>query len=436
MRMLDLIAKKRDGSAHTAEEIAFIVNGASKGDLPDYQLAAWLMAVVLRGMTRGETVALTDAMGRSGRSLDLSRLRAAKVDKHSTGGVGDGVSLALAPLVASTGVAVPMMSGRGLGHTGGTLDKLESIRRLRVNLSVSAVERQVRSIGVCMFGQSQDLAPADRKLYALRDVTGTVASQPLIVGSILSKKLSESLDALLLDVKCGSGAIFQEESEARALAQELIRTAKSLGLKCVAVLTAMDQPLGRAIGNALELRQAIDVLHGDASSSDYVEVLLTLGGWMLHLAGRARNWEEGAERLQELIRDGKAAAKFRAMVKAQGGDPRVADQPDRFLPQASRSLPFRVERGGFVGRIDALATGRAAVALGAGRDRIEDKLDYGAGIVFRKKAGDPVQPGEEIARLYADDAERLRLGHDILSKGVQTVPRRPRRTPVVRRVWR
>jgi len=342
--MLDLIAKKRDKGEHSPEEIAFIVRGASDASVPDYQLTSWLMAVVLNGMSRKETVSLTDAMARSGKRLNLKSLRMKKVDKHSTGGVGDGISLALAPLVAAGGVAVPMMSGRGLGHTGGTLDKLESAKGLQVRFGVKAVERMVKKNHVCMFGQSGELAPADKTLYALRDASGTVGSLPLICGSILSKKLAEDLDALILDIKCGTGAIFQTPAEAKSLAEALIRTAKALGLKCVGVLSGMDQPLGRAIGNAMELRQAVEVLHGDASCPDYLEVLLTLGGWMMHLGGRARDWEEGAERLQARIRDGKALEKFKVMLKAQGADPRVGDDPDRFLPQCSKSLPLRRRR--------------------------------------------------------------------------------------------
>ncbi|MBI3299205.1 MAG: thymidine phosphorylase [Elusimicrobia bacterium] len=433
MRMLDLIAKKRDGHAHSPEELAFIVHAAAAGSVPDYQLSAWLMAVLQRSMTRPETTAFTDSMARSGLRLMLP---GTAVDKHSTGGVGDGVSLALAPLVAAAGVTVPMMSGRGLGHTGGTLDKLESVRGLKVRMKVPQVERQLRKLGVCMFGQSGELAPADGKLYALRDATATVPARPLIVASILSKKLAEDLDGLVLDVKCGTGAIFQTEAEARSLAADLISTAKALGLGCVGLLTGMDEPLGRAIGNSLELRQAVAVLQGDESCGDYLEVLYTLGGWMLVLARKARTAPQGAEVLRGLVRSGKALDRFRAMVKAQGGDPRVADDPDKVLPRAKKSLPLLAARAGWVTRLDALAAGRAGVALGAGRSHMEDTLDYSAGIVLAKKVGDPVSRGTEVARLYGADAASLRAGHALLAAGLEIGPRPPRRVPVVRKVWR
>jgi pyrimidine-nucleoside phosphorylase len=434
LRMLDLIAKKRDGFAHSKPELEFLSAAAAKGSVPDYQLSAWLMAVLQRGMKRSETVALTDAMARSGRTLKRTSRRK-RVDKHSTGGVGDGVSLALAPLVAAAGVDVPMMSGRGLGHTGGTLDKLESIRGLKVRMPVAKVERIVKSLGVCMFGQSADLAPADQKLYALRDATATVPARPLICGSILSKKIAENLDALVLDIKCGTGAIFQNETEAKSLAEDLIATAEELGLRCVGLLTAMDQPLGRTVGNALELRQAIEVLHGDASCADYVELTLTLGGWMLHLAGKARSWDEGAELLQGRIADRSALDLFRRMVKAQGGDPRVAEEPDR-LKLAKKTRLVRADRAGCLARLDALTTGRAGVALGAGRDKMDDRLDYGAGIELLKKVGDHVKKGETIARLYASDAVRLGRGASIFFDAVKISPRRTMAPRVIRRIWR
>lgn len=435
MRMLDLIAKKRDGFAHTGAELAFLSSVAADGSVPDYQLSSWLMAVLQRGMTEKETVALTDAMARSGRTLKRNGSRKARVDKHSTGGVGDGVSIALAPMVAAAGVDVPMMSGRGLGHTGGTLDKLEAIRGMKVRLPISQVERQVKSIGVCMFGQSGEFAPADRKLYALRDATGTVPARPLICGSILSKKIAENLDALVLDIKCGSGAIFQDAAKAQSLAKDLIATASALGLKCVGLLTAMDQPLGKTVGNSLETRQAIEVLNGDASCPDYLELTLTLGGWMLHLGGKARSWDEGAEILQRVIFDGSALALFKKMVKSQGGDVRVVDEPDR-LPLANKSSECKASRSGFLTRLDALTVGRAGVALGAGRDAMDDRLDFGAGIVLNKKVGERVRKGETIAWLYASDGKRLKNGVALVADAVKIGSTKPRAARVVRRVWR
>ena len=434
MRLLDLIAKKRDGGTHTPEELEFIASCAADAKAPDYQLSAWLMAVVWRGMTDSETVAWTRAMAKSGRRLDLSSLSASTVDKHSTGGVGDGISLALAPLVASAGVAVPMMSGRGLGHTGGTLDKLESIRGFRVRLDVPRVEKQLASIGVCMFGQSEDLSPADRKLYALRDATATVESQPLIVGSILSKKVAEDLDGLVLDIKCGSGAILRDRPSALKLGKKLVGTAKKLGLKCVGLVTGMDQPLGRVVGNALEMRQAIEVLQGDCTAGDYVELTLALGGWMVALAGEATDWKAGASLLEGYIRSGAAADKLRAMIQEQGGDPRVMDEPEKHLPVAPEVAVVRSPASGYVTRLEARGICVAAVALGAGRSRMEDVIDYGAGIRLEKKLGDPVKKGEIVARLFAEDSERAEGAVKAFSASFAAGSRKPKLPSVVRAV--
>jgi pyrimidine-nucleoside phosphorylase len=406
MRMLDLIEKKKIGLAHTPDELAFIAQAAARGSVPDYQLSSWLMAVCWRGMETAETAALTRAMAASGRRLDLGSLRGPKVDKHSTGGVGDGISIPLAPLAAAAGLVVPMMSGRGLGHTGGTLDKLESIRGFKVALPPAAILRQLRAAGVSLFGQSADLAPADRKLYGLRDVTATVGADPLIVSSILSKKLSEDLDALVLDVKVGPGAIYPEPAKMRALAGHLVRTANHLGLKTVAVLTRMEEPLGRAVGNAIEIRQALEVL-GGGGPSDFVEVLLVLGGWMLALGGKARNWEEGAEILEALRRSGAGLKRFREIVKLQGGDVRAVDDPDRFLPLAKHSIEVKATASGRLAGLDARSVGKLAVRLGAGRQKAEDKVDFGAGLFLNKKRGDRVKKGDLLARLYASDAMRL-----------------------------
>jgi len=428
--MIDLLADKRQGKAHTEEQLRFLARAAADGGVPDYQLSAWLMAVCCRGMSEAETVALTRAMGESGKRFELSALKAPKVDKHSTGGVGDGISLALAPLVAEAGLVVPMMSGRGLGHTGGTLDKLESIAGLRVKLSLDEIRAQLADIGVCMFGQSESLAPADRKLYALRDATSTVGSQPLIVSSILSKKVAEDLDALVLDVKVGSGAIFQERLAAERLARALLKTAKGLGLSCVAVLTDMEQPLGRYVGNALEIRQAVEVLQGRQRAGDYAEVLLTLGGWMLHLAGKAGSPGEGADRLEGLIRDGRALSRFKRMVRAQGGDPRVVDEPDR-LPRSPLSKDVKAPRDGYLAALDARRVGEAAVRLGAGRETAEQALDYGAGIVIAKKVGERVKKGEVLATLHASDQARLERAAADYARAVELSPRAPHPRPVI-----
>ncbi len=433
--MLDLIAAKREGRAHAPDELAFIADAAAKGTVPDYQLSAWLMAVCLNGMSEKETAGLTGAMARSGAQLDFSRIAKPKADKHSTGGVGDGISLALAPLAAACGLCVPMMSGRGLGHTGGTLDKLESIPGFKVRLSPEAVLAQCESAGVCLFGQSEALAPADRKLYALRDATSTVASLPLIVASILSKKLCEGLDALVIDLKAGSGAIFKTAKEAEALGRALVKTAGLLGLKSAALMTAMEQPLGRYVGNALEVRQAVEVLRGETSAPDYRECLLALGGWMLHLSGLAKTPEAGAERMQAAIDSGEGFKRLKLIAQKQGGDAAALDNLD-LLPKASSSRVVTAPRAGFVTALDARKVGRAAVFLGAGRDFAEETLDYGAGLRLEKKVGDRVAAGETLAVLYSSDDARLRAGEAEFLSAAAIGARRPRRAPVVLKVIR
>ncbi|MDE2314315.1 MAG: thymidine phosphorylase, partial [Elusimicrobia bacterium] len=420
---------------HSPDELAFIADAAAKGTVPDYQLSAWLMAVCLNGMSEKETAGLTGAMARSGAQLDFSRIAKPKADKHSTGGVGDGISLALAPLAAACGLCVPMMSGRGLGHTGGTLDKLESIPGFKVRLSPEAVLSQCESAGVCLFGQSEALAPADRKLYALRDATSTVASLPLIVASILSKKLCEGLDALVIDLKAGSGAIFKTAKEAEALGRALVKTAGLLGLKSAALMTAMEQPLGRYVGNALEVRQAVEVLRGETSAPDYRECLLALGGWMLHLSGLAKTPEAGAERMQAAIDSGEGFKRLKLIAQKQGGDAAALDNLD-LLPKASLSRVVAAPRAGFVTALDARKVGRAAVFLGAGRDFAEETLDYGAGLRLEKKTGDRVAAGETLAVLYSSDDARLRAGEKEFLSAAAIGARRPRRAPVVLKVIR
>ncbi|MFH1618384.1 MAG: thymidine phosphorylase [bacterium] len=434
MRMLDLLAKKRCGAEHTAAELEFISAGAARGRIPDYQLSAWLMAAFCMGLSDRETVALTRAMAFSGKRLDFSSVKLPKADKHSTGGVGDGISLALAPLAASCGIAVPMMSGRGLGHTGGTLDKLESMKGFRVRLSPPHVLRQLKAIGVCMFGQTSELAPADRKLYSLRDATATVECLPLIVASILSKKYAEGLDALVLDVKYGTGAFLIDFDKSRRLASALTATAGRLGMKCAALITAMDQPLGRAVGNAMEMSQAIKVLHGDNSAEDFVELLGVLGGWMLFMAGKAGSPDDGMEKLDSAVRSGAALAKMRQMIKWQGGDPRVADHPDRYLPMARLVSLVKAEKAGFVSRLDARITGKASVLLGAGREKMDDVIDHGAGIMLEKKLGDRVKQGDILARLYASDSRKLAAGERLFHEAVTVAGRKPVLQPLVREI--
>ena len=404
MRAEELIRKKRDAGALTREETFFLICEHTRDAVPDYQMSAWLMAVCWRGMTAEETADLTEAMLRSGETLDLSDLPGQKVDKHSTGGVGDKTSLVVAPVAAAAGLVVPMISGRGLGHTGGTLDKLEAIPGFNVRLSLADFRRALAEVGCALIGQTEEIAPADRKLYALRDVTATVESIPLITASILSKKLAEGIDALVLDVKVGSGAFMKSLAEARKLAESMRAIGTRMGKRVVALLTNMDQPLGGAVGNALEVAEAVETLKG-GGPEDLRALCRELAAWMLLLGGAASNLEKGRERFDELIRSGAAAEKFRQIIRRQGGDPRVVDDPRR-LPQARQRKDFLAPAGGYLARLDAERLGRAAMALGAGRARVEDAVDPAVGLVLHKKAGDRVQPQEPLATLYYND-ERL-----------------------------
>lgn len=393
-----LIAHKRDGGELEPAAIKWLITGYVSGEVADYQMAALAMAIVLRNMTPRETAALTLAMRDSGSVAKLGRARGPKIDKHSTGGVGDKVSICLAPIVAACGVFVPMISGRGLGHTGGTLDKLEAIPGFRVNLSLSRFERLVIKHGFALIGQTEDLAPADRKLYALRDVTATVESIPLITASILSKKLAEDLDALVLDVKVGRGAFMKTTADARALAQSIVRVGAEAGVPTTAVLTRMDCPLGAAVGNALETAEAFEVLHG-RGPDDLVECTLALGVEML-LAGKIERRQAAAEkRLRMAISSGAAAARMEALIAAQHGDPRVVREPDR-LPRAKHVYPVVAQRGGFVQDIDAMAIARLALGLGAGRTRADQHIDSSVGVLLHKKPGDAVAPGQTLAELH------------------------------------
>ena len=397
-RAIDVIRKKRDGIELSRDEIEGLITAYTDGKIPDYQVSAWLMAVVLKGMTRPETAALTDAMLHSGEVLDLSSLPARKVDKHSTGGVGDKTSLVLAPLVAAAGIAVPMISGRGLGHTGGTLDKLEAIPGFNVNLSVTEFRRVLEKSGCAMIGQTAEIAPADRKLYALRDVTGTVESPYLICASIMSKKLAEGIDALVLDVKTGSGAFMKSEKDAAFLAELMVETGERMGKKVVALITDMDQPLGNKIGNALEVVEVVEVLRG-GGPDDLRNLCLELAGWMLHLGEVARTVAEGKQQSAKLISSGKALEKFREMVELQDGDARVIDDAKK-LPQAKHTLQVSSAKAGYVASMQCEQIGTACVILGGGRERKEDSVDPAVGIVLHKKVGDRVAAGEALATVY------------------------------------
>lgn len=413
-RAIDVIRQKRDGGELSRNQIESLVNAYTRGDIPDYQVSAWLMAVVLRGMTRAETAALTDAMLHSGEVLDFSSLAAKKVDKHSTGGVGDKTSLVLAPLAAAAGVAVPMISGRGLGHTGGTLDKLEAIPGFNVNLSVADFRRVLETCGCAMIGQTAQIAPADRKLYALRDVTGTVESPYLICASIMSKKLAEGIDGLVLDVKTGSGAFMKREEDAAFLAELMVETGERMGKQVVALITDMDQPLGKMIGNALEVVEVVDILRGNGPE-DLRQLCLELAGWMLHLGGVASTVADGKKQSEKLIASGQALEKFRQMVELQGGDPRVIDDPKK-LPQAQHTMTITSPRNGHLISLQCEQVGTACVILGGGREKKEDSVDPSVGIVLHKKVGGSVSSGEPLATIYYNAESRAARAKQLLEE--------------------
>ena len=401
MRAYELIHRKRDGGRLADGEIEALVAGYVRGEIPDYQLAAFCMAVFFRGMDDAELRALTGAMLRSGDVLDLSAIPGVKVDKHSTGGVGDKVSLPLAPLAAACGVKVPMVSGRGLGHTGGTLDKLEAIPGFRVDLPVERFTALVRDHGLGLIGQTARIAPADRKLYALRDVTATVESIPLIASSIMSKKLAEGIDALVLDVKVGRGAFMKTRDDARRLAEALAAIGRGMGKRVTALLTAMDQPLGLAVGNALEVVEAVELLRG-GGPADLRELTVALTAEMVLLARLAPDLAGARRAVEAAIADGRGLAKLREITEAQGGDPACIDDPGR-LPRAARVLPVPAPAAGVVEAIDAEAIGLAAMALGAGRARVEDRVDPAVGIVLRAKVGERVEAGEPLCLVHRND---------------------------------
>jgi pyrimidine-nucleoside phosphorylase len=413
VRVVDLIMKKRDGRGLEGDEIDFLVQGFSRGDIPDYQISALLMAIVLKGMSPAETARLTEAMIRSGEVLNLTGVPGPLVDKHSTGGVGDKISLILSPVVAACGVRVPMMSGRSLGHTGGTLDKLESISGYRTDLSPGRFRQGLLQVGFAMIGQSETVVPADRRMYALRDVTGTVESVPLITASIMSKKFAEGAEALVFDVKCGSGAFMKNLEEARTLARSLVATGKGLGRKVVAVITDMDQPLGRAVGNFLEVEESIDCLRGKGPS-DVTELTCRLAGWMLVLGGKAASPSEGAALARAKLADGSAWARFLKNVEFQGGRTDVLLHPEKG-PHARIVRPLLALSSGRVGRIDAFKVGLASVVLGAGRSRKEDIVLPGVGIMICKSAGEDVAAGDELCLVRGEKEELVQEALGLLS---------------------
>ncbi|QYM78198.1 thymidine phosphorylase [Horticoccus luteus] len=411
-----VIARKRDGHALTRDEINAFVRGATDGSWADYQLSALLMAIFLRGMTPEETAHYTDAMMRSGTVADLTAVRGVKVDKHSTGGVGDKVSIPLAPMVVACGVPVPMISGRGLGHSGGTLDKLESIPGFRTDLSLDAYCAQVAKLGCALIGQTKDLAPADKKLYALRDVTATVECIPLICGSILSKKLAEGIDALVLDVKFGRGAFMKTKAEARRLAESLVSVGRAGGKNVRALLTAMEQPLGHAVGNALEVAESIACLRGEGPA-DLMEVTFALGEQMLVLGGVARTEAEARGKLEGVIASGAALAKFREIVAAQGGEAGAIDDPSR-LPQARLQRAIAAAGDGYVQEVDAMGVALAALRLGAGRAKADDRVDPAVGVSALAKIGERVSAGAPLCIVHANDEQALSEVSAMLTRAI------------------
>lgn len=410
MRMVDVIDTKRNGGELTTEQIEFFINGYTKGDIPDYQVSALLMAIYLKGMTKQETATMTMTMLHSGDQLDLSDIPGVKVDKHSTGGVGDKTSIPLAPLVASVGIPVPMISGRGLGHTGGTLDKLEAIPGLKVEISEASFKQQLRDVGCAIVGATGNIAPADKKIYALRDVTDTVDSIPLIAGSIMSKKIASGTDALVLDVKTGSGAFMKTEADSVALAKELVGIGKSVGMNAMAVISDMNQPLGNAIGNALEIEESIALLKGNGPA-DLLDLVLTIGSQMVVMANKATDLDAARKMLQQHIDDGSALNKFKEMIIAQGGDGRVIENP-AMMPQATYQMPILAAHDGVITKMKADEMGIAAMMLGGGRQKKDDQLDYAVGLVLSKKVGDEVHQGDTILTIHSNredvsDVQRL-----------------------------
>jgi pyrimidine-nucleoside phosphorylase len=416
MRAVDVIRTKRDGRPLTRDQVEAFVRAATDGSWPDYQLAALLMAIWLRGMSDEETAWLTGAMAHSGTVIDLSDIPGPKVDKHSTGGVGDKTSLVLAPLAAACGVVVPMMSGRGLGHTGGTLDKLESIPGFRVNLSIAEFRDGLQKIGAAMIGQTADVAPADKKLYALRDVTGTVESIPLITASILSKKVAEGIDGLVMDVKCGRGAFMKTKDDARKLAISLVANGRANGLKTEALITAMDAPLGRAVGNALEVRECIDTLRGEGPK-DLEDLSVELAARMVRLGGLAADDVAATALVRNALTSGRGVEVFRKLVEQQGGDPRVVDDHSA-LPAARHREMVTAERDGFVAALDAEAIGRATMVLGAGRDRVEDVVDPAVGAIMHARIGARVRPGDPLVELHHRDKAKVPAAKALVKAGV------------------
>jgi pyrimidine-nucleoside phosphorylase len=430
--MVDLIVKKRNGRELTKEDYALIINGFVSGEIPDYQISAFLMAVFFQGLTNNETAMLTDVMMNSGEVIDLSEIRGLKVDKHSTGGVGDKTTLVLAPLVAAAGIPVAKMSGRGLGHTGGTLDKMESIKGLSVDMTREKFIENVKNHNIAVCGQNERLVPADKKLYALRDVTGTVENQSLIASSIMSKKLACGADAIVIDIKVGHGATLKTTEEAENLANMMIEIGLKMNKKVIAVFSSMEQPLGFTIGNALEIKEAIDTLNGNGPE-DLAELCLELGSHMLVLGEVAESCEEGREILKKLIDSGEAFNKFKEFISAQGGDITVVDQPD-LLPSAKFMESYKSDVDGYICTLNALEIGLASVKLGAGRETKTSPIDYGAGIVLEKKIGDYVKKDDILAILYSNNDSNFAEAKEFMNKAYKIEETKPEIQPLILKI--
>lgn len=430
MRMYDIIMKKRNGGELSKEEIEFFVQGYTKGEIPDYQVSALMMAIYFQKMTEDETLHLTMAMAHSGEMLNLASIKGTKVDKHSTGGVGDKTSLALTPMVAACGIPVAKMSGRGLGHTGGTIDKLESFPGFSTSLSADKFIENVNEIGIAIMGQTADLAPADKKLYALRDVTATVDNMSLIASSIMSKKLAAGADAIVLDVKTGSGAFMKAEEDALALAREMVQIGNNAGRRTVAVVSDMDQPLGFAIGNALEVKEAIDTLNG-CGPKDFEELCLTLGTQMLLAGGVVSEPDNAEEMLCQTIADGSALKKLAQFVEAQGGDASAVYNPS-LLPQATIVQPILSEKEGYITHIECDEIGICSLILGGGRETKESEIDLAVGLILEKKVGDYVKKGDVLAYLHANDAEKAKVATDRFLKAYHISDEKTEVRPLIR----
>lgn len=432
MKFIDLLKKKRDEGIYTKEEITFIVKEITKGNIPDYQIAAWLMAVYLKNMNEQEMTELTYQMSISGEILDLSSIKGIKVDKHSTGGVGDKVTLVLAPLVASAGVVFAKLSGRGLGHTGGTIDKLEAIPGFNTSLTAEAFITQVKKIGVAVIGQTKNLAPADGVLYKLRDVTGTIDSIPLIVSSILSKKIAAGTDVIVLDVKYGSGAFMSTFESAKELASYLVNVGKNLNKYISVVLTDMDQPLGKSIGNTLEVEESIKTLKGEGPD-DLTEICLTIGALLLKGAKVCSTLEQGKELLNKKIQNNEAIDKFKELIAMQGGNKEVIDKPE-IMPHAKHIVNVKSDTNGYIGHMNALKVGQACKLLGGGREKKEDPIDYAVGVVLNCKRGDYLEKGQDIAFVHANDLKNIDIACNLIKESITYSDSQPAQIPIIKEI--